>query len=93
VSKCLSKSPEDRFQTATDLRAALETASTAGNFIAAHGRKRLTSALVIAASLLVIGAIGLGMYLKRAKAGRIDSIAVLPLENRSSDPDADYISD
>ncbi len=93
VEKCLSKSPEDRFQTATELRGALEAASTGGYSTAVRPRKRLTPALVIAASLLVIGAVGLGIYLKRAKAGRIDSIAVLPLENRSSDPDADYISD
>jgi adenylate cyclase len=49
--------------------------------------------LVIAGGLLVIGAAGLGMYLKRPKTGRIDSIAVLPLENRSNHPDADYIAD
>ncbi|HYK51605.1 MAG TPA: tetratricopeptide repeat protein, partial [Terriglobales bacterium] len=41
---------------------------------------------------LVIGSAGVFFYLKRSKAG-IDSIAVLPLENRSNDPDADYISD
>jgi TolB-like protein len=29
----------------------------------------------------------------RSKPGRINSIAVLPLENRSNDTDADYISD
>jgi TolB-like protein/Flp pilus assembly protein TadD len=41
----------------------------------------------------VIGLAGVGIYLKRSKAGQVDSIAVLPLENRSNDPDADYISD
>jgi len=41
----------------------------------------------------VIGAAGLGTYLKGFKTGRIDSIAVLPLNIRSNDPDADYISD
>jgi TolB-like protein len=34
-----------------------------------------------------------GVDLKGSKTGLIDSIAVLPLENRSNDPDADYISD
>jgi TolB-like protein len=48
--------------------------------------------LTIAVSLLVIGAVGAFVYLRGTKAG-IDSIAVLPLENRSNDPDADYISD
>ena len=46
----------------------------------------------IAAILLLIGAAGVA-YLKLHKAGTIDSIAVLPLENRSNDPDADYIPD
>lgn len=36
---------------------------------------------------------GLGIYLKATKTGRIDSIAVLPLANRSYNSDADYISD
>jgi eukaryotic-like serine/threonine-protein kinase len=90
VRKCLSKSPEDRFQTATDLRRALEGASTRRRI---PGIKRNTIAVAIAAGLLAIGAAAAGMYLKRSEAGRIDSIAVLPLENRSSDPDADYISD
>ena len=86
--KCLSKSPDGRFQTATDLRQALEEASTRG----ISGLKRRAIALAIAVSLLVIASAGVFIYLRRSKAG-IDSIAVLPLENRSNDPDAEYISD
>jgi serine/threonine protein kinase len=89
VLKCLEKSPDARFQTATDLRHALDGAS-------AHGTleiKRHMIFLAIAVSLLVIGSVGVGIYLKTPKAGGIDSIAVLPLENRSNDSDADYISD
>ena len=48
--------------------------------------------MTIAVSLLVIGSAGVFIYLKGSRTG-IDSIAVLPLENRSNDPDADYISD
>ena len=88
VRKCLSKSPDGRFQTATDLRRALEEASTRG----ISGLKRRAIALAFAVSLLVIASAGIFAYLKRSKAG-IDSIAVLPLENRSNDPDAEYISD
>jgi eukaryotic-like serine/threonine-protein kinase len=47
---------------------------------------------VIAVILLVIGAAGVA-YLKLHRADTIDSIAVLPLENRNNDPDADYIPD
>ena len=55
--------------------------------------KRHAIALAIAVSLLVIASVGVGIYLKRSKTSEIDSVVVLPLENRSSDPDADYISD
>jgi serine/threonine-protein kinase len=89
VRRCLSKSPDGRFQSATDLRRALEKASPRG----ISGIKRRTIAVTVAVSLLVIGSAGLLIiYLKGSKTG-IDSIAVLPLENRSNDPDADYISD
>ncbi len=42
---------------------------------------------------LVIGAVAVAAYLKLHKTGTIDSIAVLPLENRNNDPDSDYIPD
>jgi len=93
VRKCLSKSPDARFQTATDLLQTLQKASAGGGSVVVPRRKWLTVTFAIAASLLLIVAAGLGLYLKRARTGRIDSIAVLPLENRSNDPDADYISD
>ncbi len=89
VSKCLSKSPDGRFQTATDLRHALESASTRGG----SGIKKATGVLTIVAILLAICLIGLGIYRRVSKAGQIDSIAVLPLDLRSNDADADYISD
>jgi serine/threonine-protein kinase len=57
------------------------------------GVKRHAIALTIATILLVIGFAGVGIYLKGSKAGQVDSIAVLPLENRSNDPEAEYISD
>ena len=88
VRKCLSKSPDGRFRTATDLRQALEQASTRG----ISGLKRRAIALAFTVSLLVISCAGVFIYLRRSKVG-IDSIAVLPLENRTNDPDAEYISD
>jgi len=59
----------------------------------ASGDKNRTIAAAAAVGLLVIAAVGGGIYLKGSKTTGIDSIAVLPLENRSSDPDAEYISD
>ncbi|SPE26247.1 Serine/threonine protein kinase (fragment) [Candidatus Sulfotelmatomonas gaucii] len=93
VLKCLSKSPDDRFQTATDLRMALERASTSGGSIVIHRLKQHRLALAIAGALLVIVAVSLGIYLKGFKTGSINSIAVLPLDIQSNEPEADYISD
>jgi adenylate cyclase len=57
------------------------------------GTKHRNISLAIMVGLLVIAAAGVVIYLKSTKTSAIDSIAVLPLENRSNDPDSDYISD
>jgi serine/threonine protein kinase len=91
VFKCLSKSPEDRFQTATGLLTALERASTGSTVV--HRLQQHRLGLAIAAVLLAMVGVSLGIYLKGSKTGPIDSIAVLPLDMRSNDPEGDYISD
>jgi eukaryotic-like serine/threonine-protein kinase len=91
VSKCLAKSRDGRFQSATDLRRALEGASIRDTAIPSG--KRRTVAWAIAAALLLIACIAMGIYWKGSRTSAINSIAVLPLENRSNNADADYISD
>ena len=109
VRRCLEKDPRHRVQTARDvsnefrdLRATEETRRPSGAARAEQGSsytqhtsgiKRHKIAWAVAVGLLVIGSIGVAAYLKTSKTGQIDSIAVLPLENRSNDPDADYIPD
>lgn len=59
-----------------------------------NGIKAHKFAAAIVAVLLAAGTIGAGFYLRaHGSAAAIESIAVLPFENRSNDPDADYISD
>ena len=91
VRKCLSKSPNDRFQSATELRQALESASTQGP----SGSRRYAISAAIGVAMFVIAAAVAWHYLhlRSSSTGAIDSIAVLPLENHSNDPNADYISD
>jgi eukaryotic-like serine/threonine-protein kinase len=91
VSKCLAKSPAGRFQSATDLRRALDGASIRDLRIP-RGKRRVI-AVTIAAALLLMAFAGAGIYWMRSRTSAIESIAVLPLENRSNNADADYISD
>ncbi len=66
--------------------------SSAEYIVSGIKKHKLAAAMV--AVLLVAGVIGAGFYLHaRGSAVAIGSIAVLPFENRSNDPDADYISD
>jgi len=51
-------------------------------------------ALAVALMVLAAGAVGLGMYLHaRNNEVAIESIAVLPFQNRSTDGDTEYLSD
>jgi TolB-like protein/Flp pilus assembly protein TadD len=44
--------------------------------------------------VLIAGAVAVGLYLHaRSSEAAIESIAVLPFQNRSTEPDADYLSD
>jgi serine/threonine protein kinase/TolB-like protein/Tfp pilus assembly protein PilF len=70
------------------------TAPTSSAEYIVTGIKQHKLAVAIAVIVLVIGIGGPAIYLKTEKiVVAIDSIAVLPFENRSNDPDADYISD
>jgi eukaryotic-like serine/threonine-protein kinase len=96
VFKCLSKLPSARYQTATELMTALTKASTTGGSSVVDRISPNRKGLMIAVALLVLFgtlAVGGGMYWKKLKPRQIDSIAVLPLDMRSTDPEADYISD
>jgi serine/threonine protein kinase/tetratricopeptide (TPR) repeat protein len=58
------------------------------------GIRKHKLATLIAAALIVLSAIGVTVYLsRRSTETSIDSIAVLPFENRSSDAETEYLSD
>ena len=101
IARCLSKEPANRYQHAAEVRAALD-AVEAASAIAPPVRRRLTWRLGIgtAAAVLILAAVvlvGLNRAWIRARwlvAGpRIESLAVLPLENLSGDPSEAYFAD
>lgn len=79
---------------------ALETTSAANRPSASSaeyivsGIRQHKIAAAMAVILLVIGAIGIGIYMRaRSNEAAIESIAVLPFENQNHDPNSDYLSD
>ncbi|MBV8051435.1 MAG: protein kinase [Acidobacteriaceae bacterium] len=97
VFRCLEKSPEQRFQSASDLAFALEeltdtrTALRPAAF--ASISRRGSRALLIALTVVAFVAVVLGIWRSRGSLGsvaEIRSIAVLPFENVSGDASQDY---
>ncbi len=105
IDKCLNKDPGQRYRSAGEVRAALETAGTASRtqkFLTvvtpAPGFWNWKNVILLCAVTAL--AIGLGYWLQGRKnirqaavPGAIQSIAVLPLENLSGDPAQEYFAD
>jgi serine/threonine-protein kinase len=108
VRRCLEKTPEERFQSAGDLAYAIDetlavSASTRAAAAAplspprpAYGR--IVLAFIVVAALAGLVAFDVGGIRKRITGGgtspqSIRSLAVLPLENLSHDPEQEYFAD
>ena len=106
INRCLEKDASDRYQQAAELRAALETAESAvgapslASRAAArrghlHPRSMPAWWLPVLAALTAIAVIIWIVVLPRLGLGLepgISSIAVLPIENLSGNPDEEYLA-
>jgi serine/threonine protein kinase/tetratricopeptide (TPR) repeat protein len=93
VARCLARNPDDRWQTARDLVSELSWIAEGPAAVRPRprdwaGRLRMPIAIALAATVVI----GAGITW-RGRNQAIDSIAVLPLQNDSGDPQMDYLSD
>jgi TolB-like protein/Tfp pilus assembly protein PilF len=101
IDRCLDKQPARRYQSASEVRAALEAIEIGTDVPWTAVRDRLLRrpwlAAAVAVAILVAVAVGLGRERIRARlfgqAVRVESVAVLPLENLSGDSTQDYFAD
>ncbi|MGH9661419.1 MAG: protein kinase domain-containing protein, partial [Bryobacteraceae bacterium] len=105
IQRCLEKQPGERYQRASEVRAALEaigpesasasvSASATAAAVAVSPPRRVGWKWPAVAALAIVAAVvAAGILSRKAPSSRIEALAVLPLENLSRDPAQDYFAD
>jgi serine/threonine-protein kinase len=104
ILKCLRKEPENRYQSAQDLEVDLRLLATPASeaVVPVSGLKWAWRGRVKVAAIVlaILSALIVGLQLRRwqqhlltSSTGRIESIAVLPLQNLSGNLEQDYFAD
>lgn len=103
IAHCLEKKPEQRFQStrdlAFDLKATLTGSAVSVPAAALPAPRRLRLWMVSGGVALLAILVGFVLAIRRGRfaaaggAGAIQSLAVLPLENLSRDPEQEYFAD
>ncbi len=108
IFKCLEKGPDNRYASAKDLGADLNQLETGDLSALIAGRprgraKRSLRQILLPISVLVVAIAGLLFALNiggvrdlmagRTRSSQVQSLAVMPLENLSRDPEQDYFAE
>lgn len=97
ISKCLEEDRDKRYQSAEDLKKALvdtENKAYIPEKTLPMTKPKLKNPILIATvGIILVVIIALGILFLTGPEEKIESIAVLPLENLSGDPDQEYFVD
>lgn len=97
ISRCLEKDPARRVESARDLGFALRDLEARAAPARARPRRSILAYAAAALGVLALAVIAVGplreRFLGTIASARIESLAVLPLENLSGDPAQDYFAD
>ena len=93
VHKALQKLPADRFASVADFAEALVKPGLAAQPLGPARKRRTLPALVGAGGLAVVTVVVTLLVRAGGGGAPIDSVAVLPFENMSADPDGAYLSE